>query len=121
MLLLGACGRWGGGKRRHRGLSRWLVDLQFILRRTAAKDKQLAVPTANAYGAAGPSTAHCRAVCFEAEVGLRWGFVSSRTACKDTKAETYGLQVCLFVGHFDFATNVRVEDSSWEFLPTYCC
>lgn len=54
-MLLGACGRWGGSKEGWRGLSWWLADLRFILRRAAAKDKQLAAPTANANGAAGLS------------------------------------------------------------------
>lgn len=55
VVLLGACGRWGGGKMGWRGLLWWLADLRLIPRRAAAKDKQLAAPTANAYGAAGPS------------------------------------------------------------------
>lgn len=55
MVLLGACGGWAGGKRGWRALSWWRANLRFIPRRDAAKDKQLAVPTANARGAAGPS------------------------------------------------------------------
>lgn len=109
MVLLGACGRWGGGKMGCRGLSWWLADLQFILRRAAANDKQLAAPTANAYGAAGPSalgsaqSTRTAGPCALEQVAL--GFVLSCTACEDTMVEPYGSQVCLFVGHCYSAKN----------------